>query len=180
MQEEYTICSMAVSDDVRWLAAGTADSCIQLYDLPKLPRAQSEGAAADAWEQQLADKDCVRYLWGHSGPVYGLSFGCDKRLMYSCGLDGTIRMWVTDMCANLAVWRGHMVPVWDVKACPRGHWFASAGADWVVKLWCACALACTYSLHPSATDSTLTMDIVVLANRAWVTIEFRVCSPVQV
>lgn len=137
VQGEHTINSMAVSDDVRWLAAGTASSCIHLYDLQKLPHAQSAENASQPWEAKLDEGDCVKYLWGHSGPVYGLSFTCDKRLLYSCGCDGTVRMWVTEMGANVFVWRSHMLPVWDVEACPRGHWLVSGGADWVVSLWCA-------------------------------------------
>lgn len=72
-----------------------------------------------------------------AGSVYGLAFSYDNRLLYSCGGDGTVRMWAADLGANLVVWRGHMLPVWDVAAGPRGHWVASAGADWTAKLWCA-------------------------------------------
>lgn len=31
--------------------------------------------------------------------------------------------------------RGHNYPVWDVKASPFGHYFASAGADRTARLW---------------------------------------------
>ena len=130
------MCIRDRSNDAHWLAAGTAASCIHLYDLHKLPHAQSAEDVSQPWEAKLDEGECVKYLWGHTGPVYGLSFTCDKRLLYSCGFDGTVRMWVTDMGANVVVWRSHMLPVWDVEACPRGHWLASAGADWIVSLWC--------------------------------------------
>ena len=31
--------------------------------------------------------------------------------------------------------RGHNYPVWDVAANPYGHYFASAGADKVARVW---------------------------------------------
>jgi len=128
---------MAVNDDVTMAAAGTADSCIQLFNLESQPRAASAQLGGDMGNASLNCQGApVLRLWGHSGPVYGISFSCDKRLMYSCGCDGTVRGWFTSEGANLVVWRCHMQPVWDVQACPRGHWIATAGADWTVKLWC--------------------------------------------
>jgi transcription initiation factor TFIID subunit 5 len=135
VQAEHTINSMAVSDDVQWLAVGTASSCVQLYDLQKQPQAQPAGSTSEPWEESLDEGDCVKYMWGHEGPVYGLAFNCDRRLLYSCGFDGTVRLWVTSMGANTMIWRSHLLPVWDIAACPTGHWFATGGADWIMSLW---------------------------------------------
>lgn len=153
MQGEHTVNSMAVSDDVHWLAVGSASSCVQLYDLEKLPHAQSSESGGQPWETNFDEGDCVKNLWGHNGPVYSLSFSCDKRLLYSSGCDGTVRMWVTEMGANVMVWRSHMLPVWDVEACPRGHWIASGGADWVLSLWCATCNMATSVLYTVLTTS---------------------------
>ena len=32
--------------------------------------------------------------------------------------------------------RGHNLPVWDIAACPAGHYFASASNDRTVRVWC--------------------------------------------
>lgn len=39
--------------------------------------------------------------------------------------------------ANLATYRGHGLPVWDVAACPQSapFYFASAGADRTARMW---------------------------------------------
>lgn len=137
VQSRHTVNCVAVNDDTTYAAAGTADSCIQLFNLESQPRAASAQISHDASSASLDCRDVpVRRLWGHSGPVYGLSFSCDRRIMYSCGCDGTMRGWVMLDGSNLVVWHGHMQPVWDVQACPRGHWIASGGGDWTVKLWC--------------------------------------------
>lgn len=151
MQSRHTVDCMAVNDDATMAAAGTADSCIQLFNLESQPRAASVQLGGDLGQASLDCQDApVRRLWGHSGPVYGLSFSRDRRLLYSCGCDGTMRGWITTDGANLVVWRGHMQPVWDVQACPRGHWIATAGADWTVKLWCAAARAVSRPRSTSA------------------------------
>lgn len=44
-------------------------------------------------------------LRGHSRPVYGLDFSLDSRLLLSASGDGTMRLWSTDLFANLVAYR---------------------------------------------------------------------------
>ena len=46
-----------------------------------------------------------------------------------------MRMWSPALRANLAAFRGHLYPVWDVAACPRGLYAATASADRTARLW---------------------------------------------
>lgn len=47
----------------------------------------------------------------------------------------TVKLWSTELAANLATFRGHMFPVWDTAACPGGQYFASASADRTARVW---------------------------------------------
>jgi WD40 repeat protein len=160
---QWDLTSMAVSHEATIVAAGTAQSRIDLFDLRNARRVRPLSADAPGDAPVADDPDSrptngdggvaavgavastdveplpefSNPMWGHNGPVYGLDFSWDSRLLYSCGADGTVRMWPTEFQANLVVWEGHQLPVWDVRACPVGHWVASGGADWTAKLWCA-------------------------------------------
>ena len=43
--------------------------------------------------------------------------------------------WDRQSCANLAVYRGHNYPVWDVRSDDLGLKFATASLDRTVRLW---------------------------------------------
>ena len=47
----------------------------------------------------------VMHLVGHAAPVYGLDFSPDARLLYSASGDGTVRLWSTELNANLVAYR---------------------------------------------------------------------------
>jgi WD40 repeat protein len=138
VQVKQTLACMSVSDDVELVATGYEHAAIHLHDLTAMPRAAAQDPGSAATDSiALTHETAAKYLWGHDGPVYGLSFSCDKRVLYSCGCDGTVRLWATELGANLVVWEGHNVPVWDVAACPTGHWLATGSADSTCRLWCA-------------------------------------------
>jgi WD40 repeat protein len=54
---------------------------------------------ADLSEQQ------VKHLYGHSGSITGLSYSTDQALLFSSSADGTVRLWSTQWCKNLAAYR---------------------------------------------------------------------------
>ena len=47
----------------------------------------------------------------------------------------TMRLWSPELRANLAAYRGHLFPVWDVAACPGGLYAATASADRTARVW---------------------------------------------
>eukprot|EP00897_Mesotaenium_endlicherianum_P009273 jgi/Mesen1/8374/ME000468S07809 len=75
-------------------------------------------------------------LQGHAGPVFSGHFSPDARFLLSSSADCTVRLWSTELNANLVCYKGHNYPVWDVQWSPVGHYFASASHDRTARVWC--------------------------------------------
>jgi len=138
--------SVEVSDDSSLLAAGFEDSSIKVWSLTpkKLRVLKSTGElsridkeADDVLERIMNDKTAAesRMLYGHAGPVYGMSFNDDKSFMLSASEDGAVRLWSLHTFSSLVSFKGHLYPVWDVQFNSRGYYFASASHDRTARLW---------------------------------------------
>ena len=71
-------------------------------------------------------------LVGHDGPVFGMAFLPDGRLVTG-GRDGTLRLWDVDTGAVATVETGS--PVTDVAVNADGDLVASSGSDGIVRFW---------------------------------------------
>ena len=88
-----------------------------------------------------------RRLYGHSGPVYAVSFSpailtsdpfapsTASKALLSSSADKTIRLWSLETWTCLVVYKGHDSPVWDVTWGPFGHYFLSGSLDRTCRLW---------------------------------------------
>ncbi|KAH6935987.1 hypothetical protein HPB50_012076 [Hyalomma asiaticum] len=96
-----------------------------------------------------------KVLRAHSGPVYGLDFLPGKEVMLSCSEDTTgnydfhvfphaVRAWSLKTHSNVAIYRGHSYPIWDIDVGPFGLYFATASKDSTAKIW---TLERTYPLR---------------------------------
>ena len=78
------------------------------------------------------DGEPVIELAGHDGPVRGLVFLSDGRLVTG-GDDGTLRLWDVDTGAVETVETGS--PITDVAVSGDGDLVASSGSDGIVRFW---------------------------------------------
>ncbi|XP_047138087.1 transcription initiation factor TFIID subunit 5 isoform X1 [Hydra vulgaris] len=136
-----------ISEDSSLIAAGFDDSSIKVSTLnPKKLRtlktvnelAKIDKEADDVLERVMNEKSAAesRQLYGHSGPVFGVSFNHDKSFLLSSSEDGSVRLWSMHTFTNLVSWKGHIYPVWDVQFSPRGYYFVSGSYDRTARLWC--------------------------------------------
>jgi transcription initiation factor TFIID subunit 5 len=153
---DESISSVEFSQDSTLMAAGSSESSIRLWSLKgeKLKRkaigessrplpSTSRLSLLDPADGRLKEDEgrSMRKLIGHSGPVYAVAFdpingpAAPPRSMLSASQDGTVRLWSLDTYTNLAVYRGHQDPVWDVAWGPGGVYFATASRDKTARLW---------------------------------------------
>ncbi|XAR57682.1 hypothetical protein NMG60_11025924 [Bertholletia excelsa] len=135
-------CS-SISHDGSLVAGGFSDSSLKVWDMAKLGQQMSNSSLQG--ENESAPGECMlganggkrsyALFRGHSGPVYSCSFSPLGDFLLSSSSDSTIRLWRTNLNANIVCYKGHNYPVWDVKFSPVGHYFASASHDRTARIW---------------------------------------------
>jgi WD40 repeat protein/CHAT domain-containing protein len=109
------------SHDGRWLAAGSQDGSVRLWDT---------SAAKSAQEPKV--------LLGHQRDVSAVAFSSDGHWLSTGSYDKTVRLWdltAPDPRAGSVVLSGHQAIVIDVAFSPDSRWLASAAQDSTVRLW---------------------------------------------
>jgi WD40 repeat protein len=108
------VYALAVSHDGRWLAAGSTDGRVRLWD-------------TTTWKEAGILK--------HGTKVYGLAFHPDgTRLACACA-DNTIRLWDLGTRQSVAELRGHTDYVHVVAWGPDGSRLISGSGDMTVRIW---------------------------------------------
>lgn len=114
LQEPFaSIESVACSPDMRYMAVGTVNGEVRL------------------WE--VADRKVVLAEDAHVGIVLGMAFSADGRLLASGSTDGTVRLWEVESGTSLALLEHHQV-VYGVALSADGCLLAcgvGAGTVWV-------------------------------------------------
>uniref|UniRef100_A0A3Q3Q6K1 Transcription initiation factor TFIID subunit 5 n=1 Tax=Monopterus albus TaxID=43700 RepID=A0A3Q3Q6K1_MONAL len=134
------------TDDSSLIAGGFADSTVRVWSVtPKKLRKVKSAAdlnlidkeSDDVLERIMDEKTASesKILYGHSGPVYGISFSPDRNYLLSSSEDGTVRLWSLQTFTCLVGYKGHNYPVWDTQFSPHGYYFVSGGHDRVARLW---------------------------------------------
>ncbi|XP_075946695.1 transcription initiation factor TFIID subunit 5 [Anarhichas minor] len=134
------------TDDSSLIAGGYADSTVRVWSVTpkKLRRVKSaadlnliDKESDDVLERIMDEKTSSesKILYGHGGPVYGISFSPDRNYLLSSSEDGTVRLWSLQTFTCLVGYKGHNYPVWDTHFSPHGYYFVSGGHDRVARLW---------------------------------------------
>lgn len=109
----YRLNCAQLSNGGEFIASGLSDSTIKLWDFNPENLNVMKSKCNNS---NLSQK--VNTLIGHSGPIYALSFSLNSQHMLSCSQDTTVRLWNTFTKTNIACYRGHAFPIWDVKFSP--------------------------------------------------------------
>jgi tetratricopeptide (TPR) repeat protein len=109
------VYSVAFSPDGRWLASGSKDNAVRLWD------------AATGRE--------IHTLERHANSVYSVSFSPDGRHLASGSYDHTVRLWEIESGREVRVLRGHTSAVYSVSFSPDGRQLASGSDDRTIRLW---------------------------------------------
>jgi WD40 repeat protein len=110
-----TVWSVDFSPDSRYLATGSWDGTVRLWNV-------TNGETIDVMED-------------HTDWVYDVAFSPDGMLLASASRDGTIRLWEVVSGEVLATLTGHTDKVWSVDFSPDGLLLISASEDGTVRIW---------------------------------------------
>ena len=91
--------------------------------------------AARSWAGPREDIRPDVILSGHTDGVTGLAFSPDGKLLASCSLDRTIRIWDTSNSKLLRTLSGHTEKIYAVDFSPDGKSIASCSKDVTVRVW---------------------------------------------
>jgi len=109
------IISLDFSRDRKWLASGSYDMSVRLWD----------------WGQRTE----ARKLCGHTNSVWDVRFSPNGELLASGGEDGTARIWEVRTGRQLAVLDADVYRVYGLGFSPDGASLATANADGTVHVW---------------------------------------------
>lgn len=143
--------------DGSWVASGSADNTIRLWDVDS-GRELRALVGHKNWIKSLAlsrsgevlasgSNDHTVKLWnvssgrglftlsGHSKPVEVLAFSPDDRLLVSGSNDATIKLWDVATGREVQTLKGHIAAITALAFSPDGMTLATGSADNTIKFW---------------------------------------------
>jgi WD40 repeat protein len=109
------VWSVAFSPDGQWLASGSEDHTIQLWN--------------------ARTRQPIRTLVGHHNAVFAVNFCPNSQILVSGSLDGTVKVWDVQTGQCLRTLLGHRGGIWSVALSADGKLIATGSQDQSIKLW---------------------------------------------
>ncbi|KAK4643691.1 hypothetical protein QC761_0070480 [Podospora bellae-mahoneyi] len=165
-----SVRSVAFSPDSKWLASGSGDNTIKIWEVATGSCTQTleghgdwvwsvafspdskwlaSGSAGDntikIWE--VATGLCTQTLEGYSGWVTSVAFSPDSKWLALGSEDNIIKIWEAATGSCTQTLEGHRDSVWSVAFSPDSKWLASGLADNIIKIWEVATGSCTQTLE---------------------------------
>ena len=115
-ENRFLLSAIAISDDGRWVAAGTSDCVAQVFDLGAQTPEPIE-------------------LVGHVGSIAGLGFDADGKRLVTASSDWFGSVWDIDTRARIELDREHRSRLTDAVFAPSGKMAATVSLDEKLILW---------------------------------------------
>jgi WD40 repeat protein len=109
-----TVNSLEFSSNGLWLACGSHDGSVRLWN--------------------LRNGNCTLFE-GHRGSVRQVSFAPDSSILASGGDDGSIRLWDVHDQTSVILWVQHRLEVWSIAFSSCGSMLASVTAAGCFYIW---------------------------------------------
>lgn len=115
LPQEVAIICLAFSRDGQFLATGSTDGSIQLWD-------------AINWQQTQTRKE-------HKGAVTSIAFAPTGKMLVTGGEDGSVKLWDPQELHAAITFKAHSDTVQSIAFSPLGDQLITGSKDGLVKLW---------------------------------------------